>query len=225
MDAIHYANYRQVEKKYNELANDDMKWFFSSFNTLIPKPKRSKITWDITIAYLFMKIEQAQRMALYAALVKEYKVDKELAVKFLDNLPLRRDDFLKIYEILMKEKLCNRTIEIGKNAAKVRDKIMHGKGLVHGRGILFGEKVKTHEKRDAVVFVFEYAKLFNEQTQGIFGFEPFGRMQGFAGGTITEGWDKSIEKLEELEIPLPTKNTTIHEFLKKKGIENQNHAQ
>ncbi len=206
MPTINYRNYRQVEKKYEKLANDDMQWYFDSFLELVPKPSRPKFNWDIVIAYLFMRVEQAQRMTLYAAMVKEYKVDAVLAAKAIDNLHMTRPKFLAIYKALAGAHLNNTTYKKGKKAEAVRDKIMHGKSLIHGRGISLGEKVSEQEKRNAVIWVLEYAKLFNKQTKRRFKFEPFGRMQGFNGrgkphDEVTSEW-----MLKGMGCPLPSEN-------------------
>ncbi len=231
MDAIHYANYMQVEKRYNELADDDMKWYFDSFFELVQKPANPTITWDITIAYLFLKIEQAQRMALYAFMIKKHRINKRLASKVAGSMRLGREDFIRLYETLAEESFCKDANKYYDDAVKTRNKIMHGKSLVHGRGMLFADKADDPERRDAVVFVFEYAVLFNKQYKKIFAnkktnkilkSKPFGKMQGFAAGIKFVDWNKSIDKLVELKISTPKKFKTIENFLKSIGIENQN---
>ncbi len=227
MDAIHYANYRQVEKKYNELADDDMKWYFSSFCKLVQKPANPKITWDITIAYLFMKVEQAHRMTLYALAVRKHKVARYIAAETIHECFLSRDEFPKLYKELAGEELCKDTTKYYDNAVNVRNAIMHGKG------IFYGTPISDQVKRDAVVSILKYANLFNKQTEKIvinkqtnvkFDFKPFGKMQGFSGGTRTDDILESIKTSADLKIPLKNRMKKIHEMIKA-GWEKQKNAQ
>ena len=216
MDAIHYENYRQVEKRYKKLADKDthIEWFFSSFCKLVQKPDNCKMTWDVLIAYLFIKVEQAHRMALYATMVKKYKINKVLAADIAGNSELRLDRFRAQYTELIGKALCEDSIEYYDNAVDIRNKVIHGKGLVHGRGILFADKVNEQQKRDAVIWILEYAVLFNEQTKEIFvnkkfnekpeyKHKPFGTMVGFNGNAETDNWEKSMGTIKELKLLKP----------------------
>ena len=163
-------NYTQVLNKYKE-APESVQWYFGSFPALVPALMiiDKKHYWDMIIAYLFMRIEQAQHKTLYSAMVKIYKVDKDLADKALDDFYMTRPKFLKLYKTLAEKPINRKVFKAGRSAEKIRDKIMHGK------------KVDEVDKRNAVVAIFKYAKLFNKQTKIDFGFEPFGRMKGFNG--------------------------------------------
>ncbi len=217
MDAIHYKNYRQVEKRYNELADGDMKWYFDSFFELVQKPTNPKITWDMTIAYLFMKVEQAHRMTLYALIVRKHKVARYIAAEIIDECFLSRDEFPKLYKELAGENFCKDITKYYDNAVNVRNAIMHGKG------IFYDKTISDQVKRDAVVSILEYANLFNKQTEEIviskqpnvkFDCKPFGRMQGFSGGTRTLDILESIKTSADLKIPLKNRMKKIHEMIK-----------
>ena len=204
----HYSDRRQVKNRYEELKDGDIEWFFDSFCELLPKSPHSKSAWDILIAYLFIKVEQAQRMALYAVMIKKHRIDTKLATEIAGNSHLGREKFLNQYKKLTGEELCKDAAKYYIPSAEIRGKVMHGKGLVHGRGILFADKVTNQEKKDAVVWILEYAVLFNKQFQSFFVYEkndelpkfkPFGKMRGFAGEDL-DNYEKSIETIEELKL-------------------------
>ena len=205
--------HNQIKKRYEELTDGDMKWFLDAFYDIIYI--NNDATLDILIAYLSIKTEQAQRMALYATMVRKYKVDSGLAADIAGNSRLVRKEFKRQYKKLTGQELWDKTIALGKKAEGIRDQIMHGKGLVNGRGILFAKKVNATQKRRAVIWFLEYAVLFNDQFQQIFAdeetgnlpkFKPFGKMQSFAAGIKPNDRATSERKLKELEIPIPKEN-------------------
>ena len=158
--------YAMVYNYYKSLPDIIQKHFDLSVIIIVIDDKNSL---DVLIPYLFMKVEQAQRMILYAAMVKKYKIDKDLASGALDNLRIKRKDFRELYEILAGKPIDAETIEYAKDAEKFRDNILHGK------------TVKTEDKGRAACNIFTYSVLLNEQVDKDFGFEPFGNMTGFKG--------------------------------------------
>ena len=209
-----YSDRRQVKNRYKELEDGDIEWFFDSFSEFLPGSPHSKSAWDILIAYLFIKVEQAHRMALYAVMIKKHRINTKLATEIAGNSHLSRESFLKQYKKLTGETLCKDAAKYYIPSAKIRGNVMHGKGIVHGRGILFANKVSNQEKKSAVVWILEYAVLFNKQFQSFFvdkktkelpNFKPFGRMRGFAGEDL-DNYKKSKETLEKLGISLEKPN-------------------
>ncbi len=158
--------YEMVFDEYNKLPEIIQNYFNLSVSIIVLDNKTSL---DILIAYVFMKVEQAQRMILYAAIVKKYKVDKDLARKALDDFRMTRPEFLEFYKTLAGKPVNKETIELGKEAEGVRDNILHGR------------KVKDVDKGNAILDIFEYSRLLNEQANKDFGFQPFGDMRGFKG--------------------------------------------
>ncbi len=155
-----------VRRKYLSLPDIIQKHFILSIEIIVIDHKNAL---DILIPYLFMKVEQVQRLILYAAMVKKYKIDKDLASTALDNLHMTREKFRELYEILAGNPIDAKTIKYSKEAEKFRDNILHGKD------------VKTEDSAYAACDIFSYSVLLNEQVDKDFGFEPFGDMRGFKG--------------------------------------------
>ncbi len=174
------GDYAMVRDSYESLPDIIQKHFHLSI-PIIVVDYDNKYGLDILIPYLFMKVEQAQRMTLYAALVKKYKIDKDLANTALDSLHMTREKFRELYKILAGNPINTKTIEFAKEAEEFRDNILHGK------------KVKEEDKAYAACAIFRYSVLFNEQVNKDFGFQPFGNMTGFKGNAqshdkITSKW-------------------------------------
>ncbi|MCA8834222.1 MAG: hypothetical protein K8953_03965 [Proteobacteria bacterium] len=173
------GNYAMVRDSYESLPDIIQKHFHLSI-PIIVVDYDNKYGLDVLIPYLFMKVEQAQRMTLYAALVKKYKIDKDLASTALDDLYMTRKKFLELYETLAGNPIKTETIEFAKEAEEFRDNILHGK------------TVEEEDKAYAACAIFRYSILFNEQVNKDFGFQPFGSMRGFKGNA--QSHDKTTSK-------------------------------
>ncbi len=173
-------NYVQVKNRFKELP-DAVQKYFSSFNNLIPSPSNSERTWEILIAYLFIKVEQAQYNTLYGIITKEYKIDKELSQKALDDYHMTRAAFIDLYEVLTSKAIEQKTIELGKKIQRIRNKVIHGNSK--------GFRIPT--KRMAVVSILNYADLLNQQVFEESNFKPFGDIRGPADG---ESHDKETSQ-------------------------------
>ncbi len=213
-------NRAQVKKKYGKLSKP-MQDYFKGFSDIIAI--KDDIALDILIAYLFMRVEQAHLMTLYAGLLKKYKIDKKIAVKVLDNLRISRSEFIEFYETLAKKPLEAEVTKKIQMAEETRDKIMHGRSLVHGQGISDADKVATPEKRRAIAAILDYAIIYNKQTKRDFGFQPFGGMKGFKGNA--QPFDKETSRwvltgMGFLEAPKAKK--TKKQAAKEKARQNNN---
>ena len=160
-------NYVRVLNKYNRLPVS-MRNYFTSFPNLIPSPTNNERTWEILIAYLFMKVEQAQYNIVYGAITKKYEGHKKLTQKAIDNFHMTRDKFINLYEILTKKPIDIKAIKLGEAIQKVRNKVIHG----NSKGFT------DREKRAAVVSILEYAVLLNNQVYTDLQFKPFGNLRG-----------------------------------------------
>lgn len=125
--------------------------------------------WDVSLAYLFARIELAQNMTIYAALVKKHRLNSELARKAVDTHHMTRDGFRNLYFTVTDRKVKQTSIDLIKSAEKIRDKILHGK------------RVSDEEKRAAICSALGYCNELDEQVYKDAGFRPFGKLQGFAG--------------------------------------------
>ena len=184
------GDYYMVYSDYNSLP-DTIKNYFNLSTALIVIPDKDAL--DILVPYLFVKVEQAQRQILYVAVVKKYKMNKDLARTAVDNLRVERKKFRKLYKTLAGNPINTETIEFSKEAEKFRDDILHGK------------MVKDADKGHAACSIFSYSVLLNEQALVDFGFEPFGKITELEEIEEILNKEQTIKKLKELGI-LPKEN-------------------
>ena len=124
---------------------------------------------DVSISYLFGRVELAQNNSLYCGMVKLHRVDMELARKAVDLHPIFRADFRQFYEAIFGKKPKATTFEKLEEAEAIRDRIVHGK------------PASARDKRKAIVDIIEFAERFNDDVNAIAGFQPFGDLRGFKG--------------------------------------------
>ena len=130
--------------------------------------------YDVAIAYLFLRVETAHNMILYYGLVKLHRVPSDMAYKQLGKEYITRDNFKIYFENIFSKKLDVDLMGLIKSAEKTRDQIVHGKASI--------KSMPDQKKREAINFIFEYAKKFNAfaSKNGIY--EPFNHYQGAHGG-------------------------------------------
>ena len=124
---------------------------------------------NVSLAYLFSRVELAQNMAIYCGVVKMHRADAKLARTAVEHHHMTREEFRNLFATVYGSKLDSSAQKYIQEAEKVRDKVMHGKA------------VSQQELRSAICRVIHYAVKMNEQTQKIAGFKVFGRLQGFKG--------------------------------------------
>jgi hypothetical protein len=151
--------------KFYEGRTAEVKEYFEH----LPKIIGNGIPYEVSIAYVFLKTEQAQNRALYGGVVKVHRANSEFASRIMNYQHLTRDGFQSIYKNVFGHALGRDTNKKIAEAEKVRDKVIHGKN------------VPENELREAIADVLEYAELFNEDVSKAAGFKPFGSMKGFKG--------------------------------------------
>jgi hypothetical protein len=168
-------NYKALLKFY-ENRPTEVKTHFEH----LPKLVGDDLPYEIAIAYVFLKIEQAQNRALYGGVVKIHRGNAELVGRMLNIQHLTREGFKDIYKNVfgnaLKEGIANKL----KDAEKARDKVIHGKS------------VTDDELREAIADVLEYAEAFNVEVNTVAGFKPFADMRGLKGRA--ESLDKRTTK-------------------------------
>jgi hypothetical protein len=164
-----------ILKKFDELP-ENLKAYLSHFPDLVA----DEYPWDVSISYLFARIELAQNMTIYGGVVKLHRVHSAVAKSAIDRLHMTRPRFRELYKTIMDNPISDDAIIKSRDAEKIRDKILHGK------------KVSESDKRKAVVSVLEFANLLNEQVFEDAQFRPFGSMQGYKGRATP--LDKSTSK-------------------------------
>ncbi len=172
-----YKGLKKLDKlKKSGKKEKSLHWYFSSFpifanslkNIENDKYKGNQHALSMLIVYLFMRIEQAQRMILFAVIIGKYKVDSELADEIIDDLYMSRKDFRRLYKTMAGVPIHKKTLEQGKIAENVRDKVLHGKNAF-----------KKGEQKEGIIASFNYANLLNEQIYKNFKLRPFGNMEEF----------------------------------------------
>lgn len=166
--------YKDVLKKFNELPQE-IKDYFSPVSDLI-----SKYPLEISLAYLFSKVELAQNMTVYCGIVKLHQAHAEVTRSVLNSQHITRKGFQIYFNAIFEKNITKEIDELIKKAEKIRDKLMHGKD------------VYQEEYREAIVNIFEYAKEFNMFVKTLAGFQPFGPLRGFKGRA--EPLDKSTTR-------------------------------
>ena len=110
-----------VLKVYNKSA-EDVRIYFEHF------PKLAKdFPWDVSISYMFGRVELAHNMAIYCGVVKLHRVDSTLARTAVDNHEMTRADFRDLYKTVFGKVLNKAAADKIREAEKIRDRIMHGK--------------------------------------------------------------------------------------------------
>ncbi len=156
-------SYKAALRHYASVPEDVQK-YFAHLPSLI-----ENYDWDVAIAYQFIRVETAQNRAIYGGVVKLHGAESTVADSMLYSLHITRASFLVLIETIYDKPLPKAVAEKLKFAEKVRDKIVHGKGI------------SEPDARQALVDVLDYATDFNAFIQGIAGFRPFGDMRGFKG--------------------------------------------
>ena len=158
------ASYKAIIHKYDRCSNG-VKWYYDQLPSLL----KAGYSYEVSLAYMFLRTERAQNTALYCGSVKLHRANTEVAERTVNAQHITRDGFLLLYKNVFGKELpkpINRNLKI---AERIRDKVVHGK------------KVTDPEMRDAHVDVLEYAEAMNAELREVAGFEPFGKLQGFKG--------------------------------------------
>ena len=152
-------------KKFYESRTDEVKLYFEHFLPVID----NNLPYQICLAYVFLKMEQAQNRALYGGVVKIHRGKRDFVSRVMNFQHLTRGGFKEIYKNVFGSKIKTATIKKLEDAETIRDKVIHGKD------------VPDNELREAIADVLEYAELLNAEVSAIAGFKPFGSMKGFKG--------------------------------------------
>lgn len=134
------------------------------------------------LAYCFQRIEMAQRVGLYALLMREYRTNSELTWLAVDKIDLTRSNFPILYKNITGKDLDPKLrATIGK-AEGVRDSITHGRSQ------------SAAQVNSAILKCLEYVELLNEQFKKDGGFCPVGPLRGVTGKKGKPQLDKKISR-------------------------------
>lgn len=157
------ANYKAVLKRYKG-CSEQVREYFRELPSLL-----QNYPYEVTLAYVFWRIEKAQNRSLYCGVLKLHRASRNVADSAVNAQHMTRESFLKLYENVFGHQVKKTTRDKIKTAEKVRDRVIHGKN------------VAEPEMREALVDVLDYAEAFNDDVDAVAGFEPFGDLRGFKG--------------------------------------------
>ena len=104
---------------------EEIQWYFDPAAKLI-----HDYPWEVSLAYLFARLERAHIMTLYCGVVKLHKVDSELAGMATDRFENRPADFRTLYENVLGSKFPQALTNKLEHAQAVRNRVLHGKGNI-----------------------------------------------------------------------------------------------
>ena len=177
------GSWRGVRNKLTE-APSEVQWYFEPVAELI-----ERYPWEVSLSYLFARLERAHLMSLYCGVVKLHRVDSALAATAVERFENTRDEFRELFERIFGKKIPSSLIDRIERAQKIRNNALHGK--------MVGQK----DYRMAIVSIIEYATEFNEVCFSLGEFRPFGRLQGFKGAAAS--MDKRTSRWVLVGIGLP----------------------
>jgi len=125
---------------------------------------------DVSLAYVFSRLELGQNLALYCGAVRVHKANAEVAGSAISKSHMTRNSFLALYESVFDTPVPSGALSDLKPAEKTRDLVMHGK------------RPSDDRVRNAIARVLEYAEEINKQLGQKCGVKPFGgKLRGFTG--------------------------------------------
>lgn len=158
------ASEKAVIKAYTA-APSEVQAYFQHLPDLI-----EAFPWEVSLSYLFHRVELAHSQCLYCGVVKLHKADAGLARTAVNSQHLTRDGFQEFFKAIFGATLGRPLRDRLADAERIRDKVLHGKSAT------------PVEQRKAIVDVIEYASSFNEQVQERARFKPFSNdLRGFKG--------------------------------------------
>lgn len=161
-------SYKAVINRYRS-TSPEVQDYFPYLETLVQKVSQENRFWEISLAYMFIRVETAQNMLLYCGTVKLHRANAKVARSVVDNQHLKRDTFPVLFENVFGKHLKGSIIGKIEGAEKIRNKVIHGKS------------VSPAEMRTAIVDILEYAECLNRFVCEIAGFKPFDDLRGFKG--------------------------------------------
>ena len=178
------ASWRGVRNRLAQ-APEEIQWYFTPAAELI-----EHYPWEVSLAYLFARLERAHIMTLYCSVVKLHKVDSELAAQAVDRFENRHADFRALFANALGRKFPRSLINKLEPAQAVRNRVLHGKN------------VAEKDFRKALVAIIEYAEEFNQKCYDSGGFRPFGPLKGFKGAAASMDRSTSRWVLKGIGLPI-----------------------
>ena len=128
--------------------------------------------YDVSLAYMFIRLESCQRAALLFGAMKLHSVELGLTRKSIDQLDITRGNYPEYFETIYSRKIPRALRNRLQHAETVRDDLMHGR------------RPSEKDKRKAIVDILEYFDGFCDLIQEVAGFDVSGDMRGFKGRAV-----------------------------------------
>ncbi len=164
-----------------------VRWYFA----LLPELLDNISSCRPALAYCFQQIEGAQRVSIYALLMREYRTDSELTWSAVDRIDITRKNFPELFESISGKALDRRGRGILETAEKTRDHITHGRDASEAN------------VRAAILKCLEYVDFLNSEFQTKVGFRPVGQLRGVTSKRGRPQLDKKISRAVLRGLGLP----------------------
>jgi hypothetical protein len=157
------ATYKQVLARLKRLPKDIKNWF-----DIVPE-LIERYDWEVSISYVFTRIEVIKHDTLYKGLVKRHWTHAQLTRELLDRDHMDRARFIGLFRIVFDEHIPTNILAHLSTAESIRDRVAHGKRLTPAQA------------RACLMAAFDFMETFNDFVQAKAGFRPFGEGRGFKG--------------------------------------------
>jgi hypothetical protein len=88
------ANYIQVLAHFRKMP-EDIRAYFPTFEELV-----QKYSWDVSIAYVFSRIERLKHETIYCGIVKRHRTDATLTRDLVDKDHMSRSRFRELFKVV-----------------------------------------------------------------------------------------------------------------------------
>ena len=178
------GSWRGVRNRLLE-APEEVQKYFQPVEELI-----EHYPWEVSLSYLFARVEKAHLMSVYCGVVKLHRADATLASNAVDHFHNTRDEFQTMFANVFGRTIPNGLQRSLTQAQTVRDRALHGKD------------VPERDYRKAIVAIIEYATEFNDLCYSNAGFKPFGDLRGYKGAAQSLDASTSRWVLKGIGLPL-----------------------
>lgn len=177
------ANYKQVIARHGELSDDVRAWL-----DVVPELVEH-YTWDVSIAFVFMRIEAINHEVLYRGLVRRHLTDAPLTRALLDRDHMTRRRFRELVKTVFDAPIPADVDAHLTRAEVVRNRVIHGK------------QVTDAQARACLMAAFEFIEGLNNFIFSTAGFRPCADGRGFKGRVQSLSKDTSRWVLRGMGIP------------------------
>ena len=143
---------------------NEIKSYFGQSPELI-----KNFSWDVSISYIFSRIEIVKRTSLYCGLVKIHWTQPALTRSLLDKEHITRARFKDLFRVIFDKQISPEILAKLSRAEAIRDKVAHGKSLTQA------------EARQCIADALGFANDYSYFMLETLGSSPFADLRGFKG--------------------------------------------